>query len=601
MSEPIEDYGLIGDCETAALVSRKGSIDWLCWPRFDSGACFAALLGTREHGRWLIAPEDERARVTRCYRGDTLILETRFETGEGAVRLVDFMPLRGTSSDLVRMVIGERGSMPMRMEMVLRFDYGAVVPWVSRIEDGALRAVAGPDMVVLRTPVALHGRDLTTVASFVVEAGQTTPFVLSYGPSHLAPPSSINPRTALAETEQFWSDWSGHCQAAGEWTDAVKRSLITLKALTYAPTGGIVAAATTSLPEQLGGVRNWDYRFCWLRDATLTLLALMDSGYFEEAQAWRDWLLRAIAGSPNQMQIMYGVAGERRLDEWEVPWLPGYGGASPVRVGNGAHGQLQLDVYGELMDALHHARRGGLTGSESAWAMQRSLLIHLEGIWDQPDEGIWEVRGPRQQFTYSKVMAWVAFDRAVKAVRAFGLEGPADRWAELRDRIHAEVCERAVDPQRTCFVQAYGSRVLDASLLLLPQLGFLPASDARVKATIAAIERELVRDGFVVRYDTARSKDGLPAGEGSFLACNFWLADAYVMCGRHADATRLFERLLAIRNDLGLLAEEYDPAARRQVGNFPQALSHIALVNTAMNLTRASKPAKQRAEKEPAA
>jgi GH15 family glucan-1,4-alpha-glucosidase len=597
MPLPIEDYGLIGDCETAALVGRDGSIDWLCWPRFDSGACFAALLGSPDHGRWLIAPEDPDARVTRRYRGDTLILETRFETDAGVVTVCDFMPPRGSTSDLVRLVVGERGAVPMRMELVLRFDYGGLLPWVSRIEDGALRAVAGPDLVVLRTPVALRGQDLTTVARFKANAGDTTPFVLSYGPSHAPPPGAINPRAALAATEKFWNDWSARCAVSGEWADAVKRSLITLKALTYAPTGGIVAAPTTSLPEQLGGARNWDYRFCWVRDATLTLLALMDAGYFEEAQAWRDWLLRAVAGAPEQLQIMYGIAGERRLDEWEVPWLPGYLGAQPVRIGNGAHGQLQLDVFGELMDTLHHARRGGLSGSESAWALQRSLVSHLEKIWREPDAGIWEVRGPRRHFTYSKVMAWVALDRAVKAVESFGLEGPVERWVALRGEIHADICRHGIDPRRGCFVQSYGSEALDASLLLIPQLGFLPAADPRVRATIDAIERELMRDGFVLRYDTRASDDGLPPGEGAFLACSFWLADAQALGGRRRDARRLFERLLSIRNDLGLLAEEYDPAARRMVGNFPQAFSHIALIDTALNLAKAVKPAHQRAER----
>jgi GH15 family glucan-1,4-alpha-glucosidase len=592
----IEDYGLIGDCETAALVGRNGSIDWLCWPRFDSSACFAALLGEDEHGHWQIAPMHEATRITRRYRDDTLILETRFENPQGAVTLIDFMPLRGTNSDIVRLVNGESGCIEMRMELVLRFEYGAIVPWVSRIEDGALRAVAGPDMTVLRTPVAMRGEDLKTVAHFRVGKGETVPFVLSYGPSHLEPPSALNPRQALADTEKFWRDWSAQCSVSGPWCDAVKRSLMTLKALTYRPTGGMVAAATTSLPEQLGGSRNWDYRYCWVRDATLTLLALMNGGYFEEAQAWRDWLMRAVAGSAKQMQIMYGIGGERRLDEWEVPWLPGYGGATPVRIGNAAHDQLQLDVYGELMDALHHARRGGLSGSESAWALQRSLVAHLETIWSEPDEGIWEVRGPRQHFTYSKVMAWVAFDRAVKAVELFGLQGPIDRWREVRDRIHAEICERAVDPKRGCFVQAYGGTSLDASLLLIPQLGFLSCHDPRFKATVAAIEQQLVRNGFVLRYDTGASDDGLPPGEGAFLACSFWLADAYVMLGRRADAEKLFKRLLAIRNDLGLLAEEYDPRAHRLTGNFPQAFSHIALTNTALNLSRASKPAEQRAE-----
>jgi GH15 family glucan-1,4-alpha-glucosidase len=601
MALPIEDYGLVGDCETAALVGRDGSIDWLCWPRFDSDACFAALLGTPENGRWLIAPEAEPTRVTRRYRRDTLVLETRFECAQGAVTLVDFMPLRGENPDLVRLVVGERGNVPMRMELVIRFGYGSAVPWVSRLEDGGLRAVAGPDMLTLRTPVATQGVGKTTLAQFRVMQGEIVPFTLSYRASHLAPPPPINPRAALAATERWWHQWAGQANADGEHRDAIMRSLITLKALTYAPTGGIVAAPTTSLPEAIGGVRNWDYRFCWLRDATLTLLALMDAGFFEEAQAWRDWLLRAVAGNAADMQIMYGIAGERRLVEWQVPWLPGYEKSRPVRIGNAAYGQLQLDVYGELMDAMHHARRAGLSGNESGWALQRELIQHLESIWKLPDEGIWEARGPRQHYTYSKVMAWVAVDRAIKACETYGLPGPVTHWTSLARAIHADVCERGVDPARGCFVRAYGSEDLDASLLLLPQLGFLPPSDPRVRATVSAVENDLLRDGFVRRYDTRAAEDGLPPGEGAFLACSFWLADAYELCGQHDKARALFARLLAVRNDLGLLAEEYDPAGRRQVGNFPQAFSHVALVNTAMNLTRDKKPAEQRAERAAAA
>jgi GH15 family glucan-1,4-alpha-glucosidase len=592
----IEGYGLIGDCESAALVGRDGSIDWLCWPRFDSDACFAALLGTPANGRWLLAPNGATTSVNRRYRDDTLILETRFETAEGVVKLVDFMPPRRRGGEVVRLLIGESGSVPMHMELVLRFGYGATVPWVSRLDDGSLRAIAGPDMVVLRTPVALHGEDMTTVAQFDVQAGEITPFVLSYAFSHQGLPPEIDARTALEETERWWREWAGRSTVRGEHRDAVMRSLITLKALTYAPTGGIVAAPTTSLPECLGGERNWDYRFCWLRDATLTLLALMDAGYFEEARAWRDWLLRAVAGSPDDIQIMYGIAGERRLTEWEVPWLRGYANSTPVRIGNAAYVQRQLDVFGELMDALHHARRAGLPGSETSWALQRELIRHLETVWDQPDSGIWEVRGPARHFTYSKVMSWVALDRALKGARSYGLEGPVERWQALADRIHEEVCRRGVDPSRGCFVSAYGGRELDASLLLLPQLGFLPPEDPRVRATIRAVEEDLLRDGFVHRYDTARGRDGLAPGEGAFLACSFWLADAYQLCGRHDEARALFERLLAVRNDLGLLAEEYDVAAGRQAGNFPQAFSHVALVNTALNLTRAEKPAQQRAE-----
>jgi GH15 family glucan-1,4-alpha-glucosidase len=598
----IEDYALIGDCETAALVGRDGSIDWLCWPRFDSDACFAALLGDARNGRWLIAPANpQQSRGIRRYRGDSLILETRFATEEGCVCLVDFMPLRGTVSDLVRLVVGESGSVDMHMELVLRFGYGALTPWVTRLEDGGLRAIAGPDMVVLRTPVGVRGEGLKSVAHFRINAGETVPFVLSYGRSHLPAPRAINPRVALAETERFWNGWTRQFMPVGEWTDDILRSAITLKALTYRPTGGVAAAVTTSLPEQLGGERNWDYRYCWLRDATLTLLALMNAGYYDAAQAWRDWLLRAVAGSPRQMQIMYGLAGERRLEEWEVPWLPGYEGARPVRIGNAASRQLQLDVYGEVMDALHQARRGGLAGTERDWAVQRALMKHLETVWQASDQGIWEVRGPRQQFTYSKVMAWVAVDRAVKAVEGYGLEGPVMRWRELRERIHADVCRNGFDAQRGCFVQAYGSRNLDASLLLLPELGFLSPQDPRVLGTIAAIERHLLRDGFVLRYDTASVADGLAPGEGAFLACSFWLVDAYAMCGRQAEARRLFERLLSVRNDVGLLAEEYDPHAGRLVGNFPQAFSHVALINSALNLNKVGKPVEQRAERSTAA
>jgi GH15 family glucan-1,4-alpha-glucosidase len=597
----IEDYGLIGDCQAAALVGRDGSIDWLCWPRFDSGACFAALLGDESHGRWIVAPEAGGVATKRAYRRDTLVLETRFETEEGAVKLVDFMPVGSPASTIVRLAVGERGSVPMRMELVLRFGYGRTVPWVSRLEDGGLRAIAGPDLAVLRTPAALVGEDLKTVSRFRLGPGDCVPFVLSDGRSHEPPPSAVNPRGSLAATEDWWKRWTQGSLAYPTLEEPAQRSLLTLKALTYAPTGGIVAAPTTSLPEQLGGTRNWDYRFCWVRDATLTLLALMDGGFYDEAQAWRDWLLRAVAGSPRDMQIMYGIAGERWLYEREVGWLPGYEGAGPVRIGNAAHGQVQLDVYGELMDAMHHARRAGLSGSESSWGVQRLLIEHLEHAWREPDGGIWETRGPPQHFTYSKVMAWVAVDRAVKAAETFGLSGPVARWRKLRDRIHAEVCREGLDPDRGCFVQAYGSRCLDASLLLIPQLGFLPPRDPRVLATIAAVERELLRDGFVMRYDTEASDDGLPPGEGAFLACSFWLADAYLLCGRRQEAEDLFRRLLSLRNDLGLLAEEYDVRAGRQVGNFPQAFSHVALVNTALNLGFAAKPAEQRAEREAAA
>ena len=597
MPLPIEDYALIGDCESAALVGRDGSIDWLCWPRFDSPACFAALLGSSQHGRWLVAPCDEAMRVSRRYRQGTLVLETDFETPDGAVTVTDFMPPRGAASDLVRIVRGTRGQVAMRTELILRFDYGSTVPWVTRLESGALRAIAGPDMVVLHTSVPLRGEGLKTVGEFVVSAGDTTTFVLAYGSSHGCPPTLVEPLAALSETDAFWREWSSRCTYEGQWSEAVQRSLITLKALTYAPTGGLVAAPTTSLPEWIGGPRNWDYRYCWLRDATFTLLALMDGGYYDEAHAWREWLLRAVAGSPSQLNIMYGVRGERRLPEWEVAWLPGYEGSRPVRVGNAAAQQFQLDVFGEVIDALYQAARGGLGQSAEAWALQRAILDHLERIWREPDEGIWEVRGPRQHFTHSKVMVWVAFDRAIRSAEEFALEGPLERWRALRTQIHGEICRAAFDADLGAFVQAYGSKNLDASALLLPLVGFLPADDPRIVATVRAVERRLVRDGLVLRYDTTVTDDGLPAGEGAFLACSFWLADNYVLQGRHDDARALFERLLALRNDVGLLAEEYDPRSKRQLGNFPQAFSHLSLVDTAFNLSRShARPAEQRVQ-----
>jgi GH15 family glucan-1,4-alpha-glucosidase len=599
MPSRIEDYALIGDCNGAALVARDGSIDWLCWPRFDSDACFAALLGTREHGRWLIAPQDGQASIKRRYRRNTMILETRYECHEGAVTLVDFMSMGGTQCSVVRLVIGERGQVAMHTELILRFGYGAIVPWMEKLADETLRAVAGPDMVVLRTPVAMVGRDMTHVGQFTVAAGERVPFVMTYGLSHVPPPGGPDAAAALESTETFWTEWAAKCRPAGRWSDAVVRSVLTLKALTYAPTGGIVAAPTTSLPEQIGGTRNWDYRFCWLRDATLTLLAAMNAGYFEEAQAWRDWLVRAVAGSPKQAQILYGIAGERRTTELKLPWLPGYEGSQPVRIGNKAFEQLQLDVYGEVMDAFYQARRGGLARSDAAAAVQLAFLEHLEKVWREPDESIWEVRGGRRQFTYSKVMAWVAFDRAVKSFEAFGRGGNsarADHWRQLRAEIHEDICQHAFDASLGSFVQSYGSRELDASLLQIPIVGFLPPDDPRVLGTVAAIERNLMVDGYVMRYRSETAPDGLPAGEGAFLACSFWLVDAYVLLNRWDEARQLFERLVALCNDVGLLSEEYDSRSGRLVGNFPQAFTHVGLINSAFNLTRSERPAEQRAE-----
>ena len=594
MTASIEDYGLIGDCETAALLSKDGSIDWLCWPRFDSGACFAALLGDTNNGRWRIAPTGNNPLITRRYRLNTLIMETSFSTIDGEVVLIDFMPLRGQTSHVVRLIVGKRGTVTMTTELIIRFDYGVSVPWVRRTNDGDLLAISGPDMLVLRTPVELRGEQLTTVGEFTVSAGQAVPFVLSHAPSHLPIPEPVDAQDALRRTQAFWEEWASTHKSTGIYAESVSRSLITLKALTYAPTGGIVAAPTTSLPERIGGSRNWDYRFCWLRDATLTLLAFMNAGYYDEARCWRDWLLRAAAGSPSQLQIMYGLAGERRLAEWEVPWLSGYEGSKPVRIGNAAADQLQIDIFGEVMDALHQARVGGLKYLAEEWDFQRALLSHLETVWSSKDEGIWEVRGGPRHFTHSKVMAWVAFDRAIKSGEAFGLEGPIDQWRKLRAEIHEEVCAKAFNRGIGAFVQTYGSDQLDASALLIPAVGFLPPHDIRVKSTIEAIERELISDGFVLRYDTGASKDGLPKGEGAFLACSFWLADAYVLLGRREDARKLFERLLSLRNDLGLLSEEYDPAGKRLLGNFPQAFSHIAMVATAHNIARAEKPCEQR-------
>jgi GH15 family glucan-1,4-alpha-glucosidase len=595
MASHIEDYAMIGDCQTAALVSRDGSIDWFCAPRFDSEACFAALLGSPEHGRWSIAPRP-KARVSRQYRPDTLVLETQFETADGAATLIDFMPMGLRRSSIVRLVVGVRGTVAMSTELILRFGYGAVVPWVTRLEDGIIRAIAGPDMMILRTPVHLRGKGMTTVGEFAINKGDTIPFALSYLPSHRPLTAPFDPTRALEETETFWRDWAAKCRPAGQWSNAVRRSMITLKALTYLPTGGMVAAPTTSLPEHLGGERNWDYRFCWLRDATLVLLGAMNAGYYEEARAWREWLLRAVAGSPDQLQIMYGIAGERRLTEWTASWLPGYENSAPVRIGNAAYSQLQLDVFGEIMDVHYQARRGGLSGDDSGWDAQLKFLEHLQQIWTEPDEGIWEVRGEPRHFTYSKVMAWVAFDRSIRSAETFGLRGPIDKWRKLRDEIHREVCAKGFDRKLGTFVQSFGSKQLDASLLQIPTVGFLPVSDPRVKATVGAIERRLLRDGFVMRYDTEETDDGLPPKEGAFLACSFWLVDVYILQGRIADAERLFRNLIALRNDLGLLSEEYDQQAKRLVGNFPQAFSHMALVNSAYNLTRAEKPVEQRAD-----
>ncbi len=594
----IENYALIGDCATAALVGRNGSIDWLCLPRFDSPACFAALLGEPEHGRWLIAPTDPDATIERRYLDGSLVLATTFETAQGAVELIDFFRPRHGSLDLVRLVRGLRGRVAMCVEFILRFEYGSVVPWVEQLPEGGISAIGGPERVVLRTPVPLRGEDLKTVGEFEIGAGDTVPFVLTYGPSHQPAPRPVDAKRALHNALSFWAQWSERCTPAGPWTDIVKRSLVVLKGLTFAPTGGIVAAVTTSLPEQIGGPRNWDYRYCWLRDATFTLLALMNAGYSDEARAWRDWLFRAIAGSPDQIQIMYGLGGERRLTEWEVPWLPGYQGSQPVRIGNDAAHQTQLDIYGEIFDAFYHTYLQDLPPSERAPAIGQAVLEHLARIWDQPDEGIWEVRGPPQHFTHSKVMAWVAFDRAIKISERLGDAGRAQPWREVRDRIHADVCEKAFDHELGSFVQAYGSKALDASLLLLPLVGFLPPTDPRMIGTVKAIEQRLLVDGFVLRYDTGGGVDGLPPGEGAFLACSFWLADNYILQGRIDEARELFERLLTLCNDVGLLAEEYDPRAKRQLGNFPQAFSHVALVNTAFNLTRSQGPAAQRSARD---
>ena len=595
MALRIEDYGLVGDLHTAALVGRDGSIDWLCLPRFDSPACFAALLGDEDAGLWRLAPASGGPATRRRYRGDSLILETEWTTPDGTVRVIDAMPPRGEAADVVRVVEGVSGRVPMEMTLRIRFDYGRVVPWVRNV-DGQLAAVAGPDALWLRTPVDLEGRDLTTYAHFTVGAGERVPFVLTYRPSHERRPTPVDPEPALAQTEEFWARWMDRFRYDGGWPDAVRRSLLTVKALTYAPTGGIAAAATTSLPEQLGGPRNWDYRFCWLRDATFALQALLGTGFVAEAKAWREWLLRAVAGDPADLQIMYGLDGTRRLPEYQLDWLGGYEGSRPVRIGNAASGQLQLDVWGEVLDGLHLSRVAGIQSEESAWDLELALLDFLEGHWQEPDNSLWEVRGPRRDFVHSKVLAWTGVDRAVRAVERFGLQGPVERWRALRDRIHADVCRQGFDAERGTFTQFYGSSGLDAALLLIPQTGFLPWDDPRVVGTVEAIERELYRDGFVLRYDPRADGgvDGLPGAEGSFLACTFWFADALHGIGRTTQATDLFERLLDLRNDLGLLAEEYDTATGRQLGNMPQAYSHVGLVNTARHLSGA-RPARRAA------
>jgi GH15 family glucan-1,4-alpha-glucosidase len=594
-SLPISDYALIGNLRTAALVSRTGSIDWLCWPRFDSGACFAALVGNMENGCWSIAPAANSVQIERRYRPDTLILETEFATSTGRVRLIDFMPADPGRNEIVRIVEGIEGRVALRSELLIRFDYGAAVPWVQRA-DGGITAIAGPDALRFVTPVESRGENFRTLVDFEVTAGERLPFVLTYFPSFEEPTGHADPEQACGQTEQWWRNWCAQGTYDGDWQGAVRRSLITLKALSYAPTGGIVAAPTTSLPEHPGGERNWDYRFCWLRDATFTLYALLIAGYRDEANAWRQWLLHAAAGRPQDLQILYGIGGERRLTELELGWLVGYRDSRPVRIGNGAVGQFQLDVYGEVLDAMHLARRSGLATAEEAWNFQLALLKFLESAWDKEDKGIWEVRGPPQHFTYSKVMAWVAFDRAVKAVERFELKGPVEHWRRLRERIHAEICRHGIDPQKGCFVQSFDGSTLDASLLLIPLVGFLPVDDERVRRTVEAIEETLMFDGFVQRYDTHTTDDGLPGGEGVFLPCSFWLADNYALMGRLSDAQALFDRLLRVCNDVGLLAEEYDPIQRELLGNFPQALTHVALVNTARNLSRSGGPAETRAD-----
>jgi len=584
MAMRIEDYALIGDCHTAALVGRDGSIDWLCLPTFDSGACFAALLGKPEHGRWQIAPIAEVRSVQRRYRGETLVLETEFETDEGSVAVVDCMPIRSKAPKLVRVVVGKRGTVRMQTHLVIRFDYGSVMPWVRQIE-GGIRAVGGPDTLRIHTPVKLRGEEMTTVGEFTVSRGDRVPFVMTWNASHEKDAPAGKAESIIRATERWWRRWSSRCTYDGPWREAVLRSLITLKALTYAPTGGIVAAPTASLPEKIGGVRNWDYRLCWLRDATFALYALLTNGYTSEAADWQCWLLRAVAGTPSQLNVMYGLNGERRLTEIELDWLPGYENSKPVRIGNDAHRQFQLDVFGEVMAMMHVARRRGLPRDENNWRVQLAIVKYLEEAWREPDDGIWEVRGPRRHFTHSKVMAWVAFDRAIKAVEEFGLQGPVERWRELRQAVHDEVCDKGFNPKLNSFVQYYGSDDPDASLLMIPIVGFLPANDARVVGTIEAIERRLQSGGFLARYPTTPGVDGLPPGEGAFFLCTFWWADVLTMMHRHDEARAIVERLMALRNDVGLLSEQYEADAKRMLGNFPQAFSHVGLVNTATRLS----------------
>jgi len=588
MSLPIEDYALIGDTQTAALVGIDGSIDWLCLPRFDSGASFAALLGDRDNGRWLLRPKGAERATQRRYVDHALVLETDWEIGDALVRVIDFMPPRAESEqpDVIRLVHGLRGRVDMEMDLALRFDYGRLTPWGRRL-GGDVCFVAGPDQVCLRTDVTVVGEGLSTVADFSVAEGEYVSFVLSWNPSHRAPHEPPHAGGALESTLDWWRSWSGRLRYEGKWKEDVRRSLLVLKALTYAPTGGIVAAPTTSLPERIGGVRNWDYRYCWLRDAAFTLWALNLGGYTDEARAWRNWLLRAVAGNPDQLQVLYSVSGESRLSEMELGWLAGYEDSQPVRLGNAAVDQFQLDVYGETLDALHLARVFGIESDQTSWSLERHLVEFVVDNWREPDDGIWEMRSPRRHFTHSKVLAWVALDRAVRAVEKSGLEGPVERWRGVRQEIHDDVCANGYDSERNTFTQSYGSSALDASLLMIPLVHFLPATDPRMRGTVAAIRSELMDDGFVMRYRTDKTDDGLPAGEGTFLACTFWLVDNLALVGELDEATAIFERLLAVRNDVGLLAEQWDPVSRRQLGNYPQALTHVGLVNSAYNLDRA--------------